>query len=222
MSSSNNRYILSYRLFEKDEYRLPVYRNFKHNNELRYRLLNLDKVKFNSLYSKYNWYTINKVNKSKIKNNLFILVNLAYDDIGGHVRINSPEKVQQDSELNFWTAMDNNNDDYADVVIFGKKTPFGVKISGLGHNRTKEAKEDLFNHLSKLLNKRGFYIEASDRPAEILLSKKTPVVRDIEKIKKIFNSSNTRFIDNNRIWYDRRIDDQDITVREILFGKPTV
>jgi hypothetical protein len=217
-----NRYILSYKLFEKDEFRPEIYRNIKTNDTLKYKLLNLDKVKFNDLYSKYKWYTLNKENKSKLKNNLFVLVNLAYDDIGGHVRINTPEKVQQDTELTFWSAMDNNNDSYADVLIFGKKTPYGVKISGIGHNRTKEAKEELFNHLAKILNKRGFYLEASDKPAEILLSKNAPVVRHIDKVKKIFNSPNTKYIDQSNIYYDRHIESQDITVREILFGNPIV
>lgn len=217
-----NRYILSYILFEKDEFRPEKYRDFKAKDELRYKLLSLDKNKFNDLYPKYKWYTINKENKSKLKNNLFVLVNLAYDDIGGHIRINTPDKVQQDTELNFWTAMDNNNDSYADIVIFGKKTQYGVKISGLGHNGTIVAKRELFDHLAEILNKKGFYLEASDKPAEILLFKNVPVVKSIEKIKKIFNSPNTKYVDDKNIWYDRHIDSQGVTVREVLFGNPIV
>ena len=205
-----NRYILTYRLFEEDEYRHEIYRNFKDNDELRNRLLSLDKKK----------YTLNKTNKKQIKNNLFSLVNLAYDDIGGHVRISSPEKVQQDGELDFWTAMDNNNDPYATVVIFGKKTQYGVKISGIGHNRTVQSKIDLFNHLSDILKKKGFYVEASDKPAQTLLFKKTPFIKNIKVIRKIFNSPEARYIDDQNMWYERNV--SGITLKEVLFGNPII
>ncbi len=215
-----NRYILTYSLFEKDEFRPKIYQNFKDNVDLRNRLLSLDKKKFNDLYPKYKWYTLNKTNKKQIKNNLFSLVNLAYDDIGGHVRISSPEKVQQDDELDFWMAMDNNNDPYATVVIFGKKTQYGVKISGIGHNRTLQSKIDLFNQLSNILKNKGYYLESSHNPAQNLLFKNTPFVKNINAIRKIFNSPEARYIDSQNMWYEREVNG--ITVKEILFGNPII
>jgi hypothetical protein len=137
-----NKYILTYKIFESD-YRNPMYRDFTNNIDLKHKLMELDTKKFNELYSKHKWYLINK-NKKHFKNNLFTLVNIAYDSLGGHVTINEPDNIENNN-INFWTAIDINNDPYADIVIFGKKTKFGIKISGFGHNFESDSKKNLFN-----------------------------------------------------------------------------
>jgi len=216
-----NRYIASYKIFESDEFRPPEYREFRQNQELRHKLLNTDKKAFDDIYSKHKWYLVNN-NKPLIKNNLFTLVNLAYDDIGGHVRINSPDKVVQDQELNFWTAIDvNNNDPYADAVIFGKKTKYGIKISGFGHTTKIDSTGTLIDHLIKLLSTIGYFIEACGKVGKMLLRHDAPVVHDIDVIKEIFveYGKDAIFLDPEHIWYKRTIN-VGTEVKEILFGKP--
>ena len=208
-------------LFEYNDFREDQYKNIKSSPQLKYQLLEMDKKKFNDIYTKFKWHTINRT-KEDIKNNLFTLVNVAYDDIGGHVRINSPEKVSQDKDLNFWTAIDINNDPYADVVIFGKKTKYGVKISGIGHNDEKCSKSELFKKLVSILKTKGFFIEASDKVANILLSKGTPFIKDIRIMREIFNSSDAHFTDNQHNWYIRTVNSEGEKSQEILFGKPNV
>lgn len=165
---------------------------------------------------------INK-NKKYFKNNLFTLVNIAYDDLGGHVRINEPNKVEND-DVNFWSASDINNDPYADIVIFGKKTKYGIKISGFGHNSVSDSKKELFRHLTKLLNTKGYFIEASDKPAQILLNRDIPIIHDINIIKEIFGNiaNDAKYIDNDNIWYIRTVNHSGDKSKEILFGKPII
>lgn len=132
----------------------------------------MDKKIFSEIYSKYKWFSINDNRKKDIKNNLFYLVNLAYDDIGGNVRITSPEKVEDDKDLNFWKAADINEDPYADMVIFGKKTDWGVKISGFGHDGNLNSIKLLFDKLGDILKTKGYYCESSGKAAKIYLTKK--------------------------------------------------
>lgn len=218
-----NKYISTYKIFEADEFRPPEFRNFKEKPELRHELLNMDKKMFTEIYSKYKWYQVNN-NKPLIKNNLFTLVNMAYDDLGGHVRINTPDAVVNDKDLNFWTAISvSNNLPYADAVIFGKKTKYGIKISGFGHNAQITSTHTLVDHLVKLLNTNGYFIEASDKPAKILLNKEVPVVHNIDIINEIFGvHKDAMFTDPEHVWYVRTVNTNGDKSKEVLFGKPIV
>lgn len=210
-------------IFEFDEFREHKYRDMKSNPTLKYELLSMDKKKFNDIYSKYKWYSVNR-NKSVIKNNLFYLVNFAYDDIGGNVRINSPDKVSKDKGVDFWVSADVNNDPYADIVIFGRKTKYGIKMSGFGHNGEFLSINKLFDKMCELLRNDGFYNESSGKPAQIYLMKKVPVVKDINIIREIFNEfgADAEFIDDTNTWYIRTVNSKGEKSKEILFGKPIV
>jgi len=215
------KHLISYTLFENTEYREEKYRNMKSNPSMKYQLLEMDKKKFNDVYSKYKWYSVNKT-RGSFKNNLFYLVNLAYDDIGGNVRINSPDRVSRDKDLNFWIAADINNDPYADQVIFGKKTQYGIKLSGFGHNGEILKLGKLFDKMADILRQEGFYDESSDKCAQIFLMKKVPIVHDINIVKKIFPDfgADAKFIDDTNTWYERTINSKGEKSKEILFGKP--
>lgn len=190
---------------------------------MKYELLSMDKKKFNEIYSKYKWYSVNKT-KGNFKNNLFSLINLAYDDIGGNVSINSPDKVTTNKNINFWLAADVDNDPYADFVIFGKKTRYGTKISGFGHNGNIFIMSKLFDKMVNLLNTDGFFDESSGKPAMMFLKRKCPVVHDINIIREIFSEygSDAEFIDNTHTWYSRTVNSKGDKSEEILFGKPII
>ena len=211
-------YVLTYKLFEADDFRPPEYRDFKKKPDLRHQLLKMDRKTFDELYASHKWYLVNST-KPDIKNNLFTLVNLAYDDLGGHIRINTPDKVTQDSDINFWTAINTNDDEYADAVIFGKNTKYGIKISGFGHMGNLTSMEVMMNHLIKLLNTNGYFIEASERTAKILLKREVPVIHDIEIIKEMFGGKDVIFTDPEQTWYIRTSNSGN-KYKEVLFGKP--
>lgn len=215
-----NKYIFTYKLFEDVDYRPNKYRNFKQKPALRHKLLNLDKKTFDDLYSRHKWYMVNNT-KCDIKNNLFTLVNMAYDDIGGHVRINAPNKIVQDSDLNFWTAININEDKFADAVIFGKNTKHGIKISGFGHMSTIDSTAELVNHLVRILNMEGYFVEASGKPAKIFLKNNVPVIHDIDIINEIFKTD-AKFIDDKNTWYIRKVNSLGEKSEEILFGRPLI
>jgi len=217
-----NKYILTYELFENVDYRPAKYRDFKKKTALRHKLLNMDKKTFDEIYSKHKWYMINNTAKPDIKYNLFSLVNMAYDEIGGHVRINAPNKVVQDKDLNFWTAINTNDDEFADAVIFGKNTKYGIKISGFGHMGTIDSTAELIDHLIKILNVDGYFLEASDKPAKIFLKNRVPVVHDINIINEIFPTNDAKFIDDKNTWYIRTVNSLGDRSEEILFGKPLI
>lgn len=210
-------YLLKYKVFEADS-RLPKYRNFKDNLELRHKLLNMDKKKFNELYSKHKWYSI-EGNRKDVKNNLFTLVNLAYDSIGGHPKINYPDKVVRDKDMTFWTAIDINDDPYADVVIFGRNK-YGIKLSGIGHNESVRGKEELMRHMMDLLRKPGYWAEVEGVPAVVSLRKNVPVVQDIEIINKIFPNSDAHFVDESNTWYERIKHGK--KVKKVMLGSPVI
>ena len=74
--------------------------------------------------------------KDKLKQTLFDLISTAYAPLGGHLKFKSPEDIG-DPELKYWKMADVDSDPDLDVVYFGKKTPFGIKHTGIGHDGEK-------------------------------------------------------------------------------------
>jgi len=157
--------------------------------------------------------------KEELKKNLYVLVQNAYGPIGGHVRVSSVDKVL-DPELTYWEAVDDDKDPEADAVIFGKKNRNGVKISGFGHDGTSNSKHDLLAKQAALLNKSGYWVEASGRPAEIMYGKGVPYVKDPKVIEKLFGMPVTWL--NDKGWYVRNINKALRSDKETVFGKPSV
>lgn len=154
-----------------------------------------------------------------IKENLFILVDGAYAPLGGHPRVPNPDAVLN-SKTSFWMAADVDNDPEADSVIFGSKRN-GIKIAGFGHDG-KGGKKAVIQQMIKVLNRPGFWVEASLKPAEIFVaSKKVPFLTNQEDVEKIFGPVDWL---GNPGWYTRKLDNKDVrgkrTEQEMVFGKP--
>jgi hypothetical protein len=66
------------------------------------------------------------------------LIANAYGNIGGNAELNSPNSIIS-SDLNFWQGEDIHNSPDFDLIVFGKKTKYGLKITGVGHDGTKSA-----------------------------------------------------------------------------------
>jgi hypothetical protein len=80
---------------------------------------------------------ITKFNHKKypeLAGEFFELISTAYSVIGGHAKIKSPEDVFGDPDWNYWEGLDIHGDEDFDMIMFGKKTKFGVKYSGVGHD----------------------------------------------------------------------------------------
>lgn len=85
-----------------------------------------------------------------------LIVN-AYKHIGGN-DIKTPSDLKR-SDLTYWVAKDIDVDPDADIVIGGKPTPAGTKITVLGQDGERDSKSDLVKKLIDLMKTRGFYAE---------------------------------------------------------------
>jgi len=157
----------------------------------------------------------------KLKFNLFDLVNDAYMTNLNmpHVGLQSVKDVFN-NKYDYWEAIDIDELPDAEIVIFGTKRN-GVKLSGIGHDGKPISKSILMKRKKELLRTRGYWQEASRRPAEILMASNVPRVTDFKIIHKLFPDSKIiqKFDDGSYI----RINERGRTTdREYIFGIPIV
>lgn len=85
-----------------------------------------------------------------------LIVN-AYKHVGGN-EIKTPADLKR-SDITYWVAKDIDVDPDVDVIIGGKTTPAGKKITVLGQDGEKDSKSDLIKKVIDLMKTRGFYAE---------------------------------------------------------------
>jgi len=155
----------------------------------------------------------------------FDLISTAYSELGGHLKVKSPDDVFADPDWDYWEGVDIHGSSDFDLIMFGKKTKFGIKYAGLGHDGSKDAKRTYLDSRGKELNTNGFYIEASGKIAEILMNKySVPVVSDVKDIEKVLGKD-VNFIGeidglSGDGWYSRKIGGG--MHNKIMLGKPKV
>lgn len=165
--------------------------------------------------------------KEELKDELFDLIYNAYESIGGHAKIKTSDDVFSDPDWTYWSGNDIDEDPELDVIIFGQKTPFGIKLSGVGHDGEKESKKSFLARQSAELNLKGHFAEVSEKLAEILLKQNVPVVNDQETVEKILGKS-VQWLGKHpkdpsmpgNGWYSRKIGG--VEHEKILVGKPKV
>jgi len=127
----------------------------------------------------------NKYDDPEFQEELYKLITTAYADVGGHIKVKSPTDVAQ-PDWNFWQGIDIHNTKDFDVVLFGQKTNYGIKFSGVGHDGSSEAKRAYLNSRGEDLKKYGYFIEVSGKVAQILISKyNVPIVNDQATVEKV-------------------------------------
>ena len=161
---------------------------------------------------------LNAGERKEITDNLFVLVQNSYGPLGGHPSIKNPSDVLN-TRIYYWEAIDSDKDPDADAVLFGRKSPSGIKISGVGHDKSQNSKSILMNHLSKKLNENGYWIEASDRVADILYSNGAPYLDNKEDVEKVFNQEVEWLDDKGQ--YNREVAPGKYHV-ETVFGSPNI
>ena len=162
----------------------------------------------------------------ELNSEFFDLISTAYAEIGGHSKIKSPSDVFADKDWNWWEGVDIHGTSDFDIVMFGSKTRFGVKFSGVGHDGTKEAKRAYIESRAEDLLKPGYYIEVSGKLAEILIDKyNCPVVEDQSIVEKVMgrkldwkgkNPEDSKMSGNG--WYVREIAGH--SHAKIMLGRP--
>ncbi len=119
-----------------------------------------------------------------------------------------------------WLAMDFDHDPELDVTIFYRKPrgnePWkGYKIQGIGHDGTLTSIQVVLNKLKEILNKKGYWIEASDQLQKILYRMGAPYIKDQELARRIFPNTNLMFI-GKKGKYVRNLGNKKI--QETIFG----
>lgn len=156
---------------------------------------------------------------------LFDLIQTAYSELGGHVKIKKPEDIFSDPDWNYWEGIDIHGDQDFDLIMWGQNTKYGIKYSGVGHDGSKEAKKAYLDEKGKELKMNGFYAEVSGKIAEIFINKyKCPVVSnqaDVERVlgKKIDWQGNIEGSTGDG-WYTRKIGGHNHS--KIMLGHPKV
>jgi len=156
---------------------------------------------------------------AQVKQELFDLISNAYKDIGGHLNFKSPDDVL-DPELEFWKAADLDDDPELDVVYFGKKTPFGIKHTGIGHDGDRANIKNLLIRKSKELGTPGNYVEISGAAFDSFVTKAgVPIIDDEEKVRAIlkgkkdieWHGKHPKGTKPGNGWYTRTIGGQKVT-----------
>jgi hypothetical protein len=179
---------------------------------------------------KKKWERLSFEQAIDLRYELFEIIDKAYRAVfpEGHSRLKSVSDLPENKDLVFWQAADIDDDPKADVVIFGSErfiegTSIGYKISGWGHDGSKESKKFLIEQLASLLKDENEYvfIECAGAPAQILTHHNfnIPVVES-EKVEMIFPDSEFEWLDNG--FYVRTMPDGTKTDKEILIGNPRI
>lgn len=183
--------ILSYKLFEEYKFIPDIAKNKKF------------------------WYLIDTKEILKISDNVIDLIKTAYKNTSYGSFVNSEEDMLRSTD---WYAIDIDDDLDADSVVFGRKTKHGLKIQGIGHDGDKISKKVVLDKLYSLLNREGFWVEASDIIEYLLYKNSVPYIEDVEKIKLLFPDSDI-YMENQKGRYTRTLTNNK-TTKETVFGKP--
>jgi len=174
---------------------------------------------------KRKWTKLTYSQAVELRYELIEIVDKAYRPVfpEGHIRLSTADDFFKNPDLVFWRAVDIDNDPKTDVVIFGTNREHGNKISGWGHDGTKEGKKFLLDQLADLLTdpKENVYIEVAGSPARILTSDKYNVPRvPKEDVESIYPDCDFEWMTDG--FYIRTLETGEQTDIEILLGNPTL
>lgn len=155
--------------------------------------------------------------KTEFSDDLVRLVTTAYSVTTYGSFINSVKDVLPSD----WVAIDIDSDPNIDAAIFYRKTKFGNKIQGLGHDGSRETKDIVLKYQMKLLNKSGWWVEASDAIEHIMYKNSVPFVSDESKAQKMFPGSELEMNGKRPGQYTRKLKGGTV-ITETIFGKPKV
>lgn len=127
---------------------------------------------------------------SELNANLYDMITKSYSKIGGYNNYNSPKDIPYGKEGNdkdvIWWAIDTDQDPEADAVKWVRITPHGLKSLGGASDGGTESKQAYIDISAEQLNTPGYYGEASDAIAHILISRyKVPFVNDQKTVENV-------------------------------------
>jgi len=170
----------------------------------------------NEFVRKGVWEHLLTKDKSEYSKDLINLVDNTYK----HTSLGSFVKSVNDVKNSEWLVLDYTDNPHLDIAIFyrGPRADEhwkGKKIQGVGHDGTPVSKVKLMAELNKVLQQKGFWIEASERMEGALRKSGAHVQKD--GLNKIF-SGIIKINDDGS--YVRDINGEHS--KETIFGHPIV
>lgn len=153
------------------------------------------------------------------QDSFWTLYDTAYREIGKHIG----SKAELLNKYALIEATDVDTDPEIDAFLAFKVTPFGRKVAIMGHDGSKVAKRELIKHLIKLAQTRGYYLEGSDRIADILMSAGIQPMQNKEDVYEVLGDmvEEDGVIWEGGGWYSRELGSIGRHTKAI-FGKPLV
>lgn len=177
---------------------------------------------------KGRWMEIDpKAHKEELDDEFFKLISTAYQQIGGHAKIKGPGDVFNEPKWTYWKGIDIHGDPDFDVIVFGQKTPYGIKFAGVGHDGERDSKKAYMQAKSDELKLDGHYGEVSGKLAQNLMGAGVPAITDKAEVEKVLGKPvewhgkhPTDSSMPGEGWYTREIGGT--KHEKILVGKPKV
>jgi len=169
-------------------------------------------------FPKNKWVYLTDEEKDEFAKELFDLINLAYEPIGGHPNYKSPADVIGDERDADYMVIDLDDDPDFDAVKMSKSKAAGNKSVGMGHDGSGPAKSAAVNISATLLKMPGFYAEISGKLLDILAAKGAPIITDEDIIRKVLKGKEITMNDDGT--YSRAIDGKIFT--KTLMGNPNI
>jgi hypothetical protein len=183
------------------------------------KLATIEEASFNpDIVPKKNvWYQLDDKEVLVVSDNIIDLIKTAYNSTKLGSFVTSKSDLTRSI---FWKSIDNDTDPHADAVIFGRKSPNGIKIQGIGHDGDKNSKDDIIKKLVSILKTPGYWIEASDALEHVLYKNNVPYVSSEKVGQSIFPNTNLKMI-GDKGKYERTLENG-TKIRETIFGRPKV
>lgn len=163
---------------------------------------------------KKTWYLLDNKEVLKVSDDVIELVQTAYKNTQDGSHINSKDDMLRSTD---WFLIDWDELPDVDAVIFGRKTKFGVKVQGIGHDGDPISKDLVINKLVNILKKSGYYIESSHKVENILYKNDVPYIKSEDLLNSIYPNSNLKMI-GDKGKYTRELQNGRI-INETTFGK---
>ena len=162
---------------------------------------------------------LSTADKEEVGHELINLVQNAYTSAPQGSFVNSLQDVMPSD----WNVINWDQDPEIDACIFfrgprGHENWQGDKIQGIGHDGTRTSKDYVITRLRELLQKPGYWLEASDAMRRVLQKLQLPAVTDVKLLQQIFSDPELRMVSHDT--YVRRIRNQ--PKEESVFGHPQV
>lgn len=170
---------------------------------------------FSDHYRKNTWVKLPRHIVTDNADVLFDLVQTSYASKGGNLKIKSRNDITNQTEINYWLAIDSDTDPEPDAAIAGRSTPKGHKISILSTDGGKDAKRFAVHKMIELMRKNGFYAELD---VELADKFGLNVITDTELISKVLSGKEIKFLDNGV--YTRSIGSAGKFKEKVLVGMP--